>query len=51
MSLSALLTSQIERLVGDVETYERSKRRAIALLDKGFHIGYIRTRRDELHER
>jgi hypothetical protein len=52
MSLSALLASQIERLVGDEETYELSKRRALALLDKGFHPGgNISGSRDGLHER
>ena len=52
MSLSALLTQQIERLLGDEETYERSKWRAIALLDKGFHLGgKIPAQRDDLHER
>ena len=52
MSLRALLTQQIERLLGDEETYERSKWRAIALLDKGFHLGgKIPARRDDLHER
>jgi hypothetical protein len=52
MSLSVLLTSQIERLVGAEETYELSKRRALALLDKGFQLGgKIRANRDGLHER
>jgi hypothetical protein len=51
-SLSALLASEIERLVGDEETYERSKRQAVALLEKGFNLGgRIRASRDELHER
>ncbi len=51
-SLSALLASQIERLVGEDENYESSKGRALALLDKGFHLGgKVRASRDELHER
>jgi hypothetical protein len=51
-SLSALLARQIERLVGGEESYERSKRRALALLDKGFGLGAkIRASRDKLHER
>jgi hypothetical protein len=51
-SLRALLTSQIERLVGDDETYERSKRQALALLDQGFNLGGKGpVSRDELHER
>ena len=51
-SLSALLTSQIERLVGDDETHERSKRQALALFDQGFNIGGKGpVSRDELQER
>jgi hypothetical protein len=50
-SIGGLLAQQIELLVGDAEAYERSKRQALALLDKGFHMGgVIRARRDELHE-
>jgi predicted transcriptional regulator len=50
-SISALLAQQIEFLAGDEEAYEHSKRQALALLDKGFHMGgVIRARRDELHE-
>jgi hypothetical protein len=52
MSLNALLACEIERLVADQETYERSKRRALASLDKGFHLGgKIHASRAELHER
>jgi hypothetical protein len=51
-SLIALLACQIERLVGDEETYERSKRQALALFDQGFNIGGKGpVSRDELHER
>jgi hypothetical protein len=51
-SLSALLACQIERLVGDEETCERSKRQALALLDQGFNLGGKGpVSRDELHER
>jgi predicted DNA-binding ribbon-helix-helix protein len=51
-SLGALLACDIERLVGDDENYGRSKRRALVLLDKGFHLGgKLRASRDELHER
>ena len=38
-SLSALLTHQIELLVGEEEIYERAKRQALALLEKGFQLG------------
>lgn len=51
-SISRLLAHQIEALVGTEEAYERAERQAMALLDRGFHLGgVVRTGRDELHER
>jgi predicted transcriptional regulator len=51
-SISGLLAEQIESLVGTEEAYERSERAALALLEKGFHLGgVIKASRDELHER
>ena len=51
-SISGLLASQIENLVGEEEAYERARRQATALLDQGFHLGgVIRATRDEWHER
>lgn len=51
-SISGLVTTQIELLVGEEEAYERAERDAIALLDQGFHLGgKVRASRDELHER
>jgi hypothetical protein len=51
-SISALLSQQIETMIGEDEAYERAERQALALLDKGFHLGgRIRSTRDELHER
>ena len=51
-SLSGLLAEQIESLVGADEAYERSERAALAMLDKGFHLGgVISATREELHER
>lgn len=51
-SISGLLAQEIEALVGSEEAYERAERQAMALLDKGFHLGgVIRTTRDEWHER
>ena len=51
-SISGLLAEQIEILVGTEEAYERSERSALALLEKGFHLGgFIPASRDELHER
>ena len=51
-SVSGLLAEQIESLVGADEAYERSERAALAMLDKGFHLGgAISASREELHER
>ena len=51
-SISGLLAEQIEALIGSEEAYERSQRAALALLEKGFHLGGIlKASRDELHER
>lgn len=51
-SISGLLAQEIEVLVGVEEAYERAERQAIALLDKGFHMGgVIRAGRDELRDR
>ena len=51
-SVSGLLAEQIEFLVGEDEAYERAKRQAFLLLDRGFHLGgTFRASRDELHER
>ena len=51
-SISGLLAEQIEALVGAEEEYERAKRAALTLLEKGFHLGgIIHVGRDELHER
>jgi len=51
-SISGLVSSQIEILVGEEEAYERAERLALSLLEQGFHLGgEIRASRDELHER
>ncbi len=51
-SISGLLAEQIELLVGEDEAYERAQRRALASMDKGFHMGgVIRATRDEWHPR
>ena len=51
-SVSKLLSEELERLVRDHERYERAKRRALATMKKGFHMGgRITASRDELHDR
>ena len=51
-SISGLLARQIETLVGEDDAYELAQRRALALLDRRFHLGgRIEATRDEWHER
>jgi hypothetical protein len=51
-SISGLLAQQIEALVGDDEIYEQAQRRALGLLERGFHLGgRIEATREELHDR
>ena len=38
-SLSRLLTQQLEKALKDEDSYEASRRRALALLEQGFHLG------------
>jgi hypothetical protein len=51
-SISGLVGQQIEALIGEEEAYERSRRDAMRLWQRGFHLGGRRVAsRDELHER
>lgn len=51
-SISHLLASYIERMTEEEESYERAQRRALALLEQGFHLGgKVKATRDEWHER
>jgi len=50
-SVSGLVASELQRLVGDDEAYEAARRSALQLLEKGFHLGGKRVSREELHER
>lgn len=51
-SISGLLAEQIETLVGEDDAYEQAQRRALSLLERGFHLGgKIESTRDEWHER
>lgn len=54
ISVSELLTSELERLVAQEESYARARQRHLRLLEKGLNLGthgQIHTTRDELHER
>lgn len=51
-SISGLLADHIATLVDDNDAYARAQRRALALMDRGFHLGGdIESTRDEWHER
>jgi post-segregation antitoxin (ccd killing protein) len=51
-SVSKLLSEELKRLVLDHKQYEHAKRRALATMKKGFHMGgRIAASRDELHDR
>jgi predicted transcriptional regulator len=51
-SVSKLLARYVERMVMDEAAYDAARRRALAHLDAGFHLGgEIHASRDEWHER
>jgi hypothetical protein len=52
ISVSKLLSNELERLVAESERYAQAKRSALSALKKGFHMGgTITATRDELHDR
>ncbi len=52
ISVSKLLSEELERIVRDHVQYEQSRRRALAAMKKGFHMGgRITATRDKLHDR
>jgi hypothetical protein len=51
-SISGLLASQIEGLAAEEDAYDHAMKRAIARMEKGFHLGGIhKIDREELHDR
>ena len=51
-SLSRLLSDFLREIINEEERYELAKRKAINLLNKGYHLGgKIPCSRDQLHER
>jgi len=51
-SISGLLTSQIEQLANSDDEYEKAMQRALARMERGFHLGGThKLDRDSLHER
>jgi len=52
MSVSRMLGQELAAIVEDADRYEWAKRKGLANLDKGFHLGgEIAATREELHER
>lgn len=52
ISVSKMLAEQLQKMVTDSEYYEWSKRRALANLEEGFHLGGKgMASREELHDR
>jgi len=51
-SVSKLVAEEFSRAVQEAEAYERARRQALAMLEKGFHMGgQPLPSRDEIHER
>ena len=51
-SVTGLLTQYLKRILQEEETYADAHKRALTLLDQGFHLGgKILSTRDEWHER
>jgi hypothetical protein len=52
VSVSQLLSDEITRIIDEHEGYEESRRLALSLLEKGYHLGgKITASREEVHER
>ena len=52
LSISGLLAAKLDEVVRQRKGYDRSRRRALARLRKGFDLGWTRPgSRHELHER
>lgn len=51
-SLNRLLSDFLQQIINQEEFYELSKKKALHILGKGYHLGgKITCSRDELHER
>ena len=48
-SVSRLLAEYVEEIVGEEEAYQAASRRALELLEKGFHLGGSPATREALH--
>ena len=51
-SISQLVSQTIDEMVGQAESYDSARRRALELLERGFHMGRLkRVSREDLHAR
>lgn len=50
-SVSALLANELAHLVEEADEHEQARRRALAVLDRGLHLGAQPAPRETLHER
>ena len=51
-SVTRLLSEQLAKMVSEEDQYDSAKKKALAILRKGFHLGgRILENREELHER
>ena len=51
-SISSMLSQELQRIIESAENYEASKKKALADLKSGYHLGgVIAASREELHER
>jgi hypothetical protein len=51
-SISGLVAGRIEELAAEEDAYDRAMKRAIARMEKGFHLGGVhRIDREALHDR
>jgi predicted transcriptional regulator len=50
-SISGMLGDELRHIVAHDSEYANARRRALATLDQGLHLGGIPAPRDELHER
>ncbi|MGH9714717.1 MAG: CopG family transcriptional regulator [Candidatus Acidiferrales bacterium] len=51
-SISALLAAKLEEIVRERKAYDKARRRALARLREGFHLGWTPpASRSEVHER
>jgi hypothetical protein len=52
VSVSKLVADSVDNLVARADEYESSRRNALELLERGFHMGkYVPVARERLHDR